>query len=430
MSKFLIGGASASHQIEGNNFRNNWWEWEIKRNIERSGVACNSWNEYKRDIDCIKNLGCNAYRFSIEWSRICLTEFKVDKKALARYKDMVMYCKEKGIEPIVTLHHFTRPMWYDRKYGGLHSKHMLRCFQSYVSLVIKEMGKHVKYWTTFNEPMMECVNGYLRGERPPGFKGDFGSMFLALENILDCHCLAYDMIKMENPEAQVGIAKNLADFEKQYSYDLLKSKLEDEIAKNYNFGLLDALTRGVFKFGLSLMDFGKLGSIGSKQKVKNPLWKGKIDFIGINHYNVAYVDITYRVYDQVDVKLGLPESGRMQNCMGWDIKPESMGNIIDMLRKRYGNIPLMVTESGNCEENEVDWDRMNLVMNSHMKDVLERAKTDKNIWGYLWWTCPFSNWEWEDGYKPKFGLYYMDNGVPVLKSAGKKYREIAKKYLA
>ena len=318
MGKFLFGCATASHQNEGNNFRNNWWDWEMRRGLERSGVACNSWVEYRRDIDCVKALGCNAYRFSIEWSRVFESEERVDEGSLCRYRDMVDYCREVGIEPILTLHHFTRPRWLDLKYGGLHSKHMVRLFHRYVEVVVNFLGEKVRYWLTFNEPMLECVHGYLRGTRPPGRVGDFEGLYLALENVVDCHCIAYDIIKRRNGGSRVGIVKNLVDFELQYNYDKIKASIERQIVKNYNWGILDALYKGKFKFGVSLI------GLGMKKRQYNEYWKGKIDFLGLNHYNVGYVDITYRVYDQIDVKLTKEDTKYETNCLGWDMKGMSM----------------------------------------------------------------------------------------------------------
>lgn len=418
MGEFLFGVATASHQNEGNNYRNNWWDWEIKSGLERSGKACNSWVEYKRDIDCVKRLGCNSYRFSLEWSRIFLNEDTVDERTLERYKDMLMYCRKLEIEPIVTLHHFTRPRWFDLKYGGLHNKHIVHFFHNYVKVIIGAFGDLVKYWVTFNEPMLECVHGYLRGTRPPGKKGDFERLYIALENIIDCHCMAYKLIKSENKKSKVGIVKNLVDFELQYNYDKIKSSIEKQIIKNYNWGILDALYKGKFKFGISLI------GIGMKKTQYNDYWKDKLDFLGINHYNVGYVDITYRVYDQIDVKLTKDDNNYGKNCLGWDLKNESMANVLDKVRKRYGDVEIIITESGNCGKEVEDDNLMARVMETHMNDVIRDGK----VIGYMWWTL-MDNYEWEDGTIPKFGLYYLDeDSVPILKKIGKKYMKKIKEY--
>lgn len=426
-NKFLFGVATSSHQNEGNNYLNNWWDWEVKNNLERSGVACNSWIDYRKDIDCVKELGCNSYRFSIEWSRIFPSERKIDEGALEKYEAMIDYCLENDIEPVVTLHHFTRPKWFDRRYGGIHSDEIMEYFGKYVREVVEKIGGKVRWWITFNEPMLECVNGYLRGTRPPGMNGDFEMMYKALVNIIDCHCLAYDIIKDKNPDAMVSIAKNLVDFEKQYNYDLVKSRIEDQVIENFNWGLLDAFYHGEFRFGINL------AGIGMKKVRREERWRGRMDFLGINHYNVGYVEIKYSTQNPINVVLRKKERGFNKNFLGWDIKPKSMNVVLDMVMGRYGGIPVMITESGGCEKNDSRSKTPvhNEIMETHLKSVMEHRSEYGNIIGYMWWTL-VDNFEWDDGWKPKFGLYKLIEKDGKLfrkiKGSGKKYQEIIKNY--
>jgi len=406
---FLIGVATSSHQNEGNNYLNNWWHWEIKKNLERSGKACNSWEDYKEEMNCAKNIGCNSFRFSLEWSRICITEDKISIPSIKRYEDMIDYCFELNMEPIVTLHHFTRPRWFDMKYGGLHNRILLKYFKKYVKIVMKHFGKKVRYWITYNEPMLECVNGYIRGTRPPGKKVNFELMYLALINILDSHCIAYKVIKKYNPEAKVSIAKNLVDFEKQYYYDLVKSNIEEQIINNFNWGLLDALYKGEFNFGINIAGIGVM-----KTKRRNE-WKNKLDFLGINHYNVGYVDISYSIKNPIDVLLTLNKGIYSINALNWDIKPNSLNNVIESIVNKYGEIDILISESGSCEHKD-SLENNNLhktVMNTHMITAIE----NKHVFGYLWWSL-IDNFEWDDGWKPKFGLYRL------VKKNNKYHREI------
>ena len=421
-NKFLFGVATSSHQNEGNNCLNNWWDWEIKKKLEKSGKTCNSFNEYKADIDLVKELGCNAYRFSMEWSRIYLDEHKIDEEAIGVYKKMVKYCLKNNIEPIITLHHFTRPSWFDANFGGLHSKVFIHHFSRYVETVCKEFGANVRYWITFNEPMLECVHGYLRGTRPPGKKDDFENMYFAIENIIDSHCSAYAIIKKYNRKAKVSISKNMVDFEKQYRYDLIKSNIEDQIIENYNYCILDAFYKGILKFGIEM--FG----LGFNKIREDNSWIGKLDFLAVNHYNVGYILISYNLKKPIDVRLRLKDSIYHKNAMKWDIKPESMHNVLDGLRARYGKIKMMITESGSAERKaQVSGNNFQKeIIDTHFKSVIEYQKKYHTILGYMYWTL-MDNFEWEDGYKPKFGLYTISfkNGkrVCLLKDSGKYYRQ-------
>lgn len=421
-NKFLFGVATSSHQNEGNNNLNNWWDWEIKRNLERSGIACNSFVEFKADIDLVKELGCNSYRFSLEWSRIYLDQHRIDEKALKVYKKMVRYCSSNNIEPIITLHHFTRPLWFDSNFGGLHSDVFIHHFSKYVETVCKEIGVYVRYWITFNEPMLECVHGYLRGSRPPGKKGDFENMYKAIQNIIDGHCSAYAIIKKYNKKANVSISKNIVDFEKQYRYDLIKSNIEDKIIENFNFCILDAFYKGILRFGIEV--FG-LGSIKTRE---NKSWIGKLDFLGVNHYNVGYVLISYNLKKPIDVRLRLKDSIYHKNAMKWDIKPDSMLRVLDGLQMRYGKIKMMITESGSAERKSRLMGNLfqKEIIDTHFWSVIKYQKKYFKILGYIYWTL-MDNYEWEDGYKPNFGLYTMSykNGKRVceLKDSGKYYRK-------
>lgn len=425
-NKFLFGVATSSHQNEGNNYLNNWWDWEIKKKLEKSGKACNSFQEYEADIDLVKNLGCNAYRFSIEWSRIYLDEHRIDEEAIKVYKKMVKYCLKNNIEPIITLHHFTRPLWFDSNFGGLHNKAIVHHFSNYVETVCKEFGANIRYWITFNEPMLECVHGYLRGTRPPGKKGDFENMYFAIENIIDSHCAAYAIIKKYNQRAMVSISKNMVDFEKQYRYDLIKSNVEDQIIENYNYCILDAFYKGVLRFGIEM--FG-LGTIKIRE---DKSWIGKLDFLGVNHYNVGYILISYNLKKPIDVRLRLKNSIYHKNAMKWDIKPESMKNVLDGLRTRYGKIKMMITESGSAEKkSRVEGNNFQKeIIDTHFRSVIEYQKNNHTILGYFFWTL-CENFEWESGYKPKFGLYTMTykkgKRVCFLKCSGEHYKEAIQK---
>ena len=417
--KFLFGVATSSHQNEGNNVHNNWWSWEIQNNLERSGLACNSWIDYKKDIDNVKELGCNSYRFSIEWSRIYPIENKIDEDALNTYDNMIDYCLESGVQPMITLHHFTRPRWFDSKYGGLHNKIMVEYFKKYVKTVCKKFGHKVKWWITFNEPMLECVNGYIRGTRPPGKKFDYENMYKALINILDSHCIAYDVIKKYNQKSMVSIAKNLVYFEKRYYYDVVKSKLEDQVINNFNWGLLDALYKGYFQYGLNI------AGIGIKKIKSRNEWIGKLDFLGINHYNIGYIDLNYSIQQPINVLLTIKDSKLMCNSLKWDIYPDSMDKILRSVKERYGQIKIVITESGSCEKRASLKDNKihKHVMNTHLMDAIY----DRHVIGYMWWTL-VDNYEWDDGWKPKFGLYriFERDGIMVreMKDSGIKYKTI------
>src|SRR3989344_7072245 len=232
--KFYWGSASSSHQVEGNN-HNDWSEWE-KKNANRlsqiahlpdyilnnypnplqkenyiSGPACGHYNKFKEDFDIAKSLGQNAHRFSIEWSRVEPEEGKFNEKEIEHYRQVIIALKERGIEPFVTLWHWTNPIWLKNK-NGWQSKKIVFYFRRYVEKIVGSFANEIKFWIMLNEPEIFAANSYLRGKWPPQEKSLI-SYFKTTQNLIAAHKSPYKIIKKINPQAQIGIAKNNVYFE-------------------------------------------------------------------------------------------------------------------------------------------------------------------------------------------------------------------------
>src|SRR5215831_18968810 len=174
---FLWGVASSSHQVEGGNINNQWFAWEQKGRIksgEEVGLACDWWRNAEQDFDRARDLGVNALRLSLEWSKIEPEESRWDETALRRYREMLMALQARGIRPFVTLHHFTNPLWFESQ-GGFIAPESVRLFQRFTHRVVVALGDLCRDWTTFNEPNVYAALGYFLGEFPPGRKGRFRS---------------------------------------------------------------------------------------------------------------------------------------------------------------------------------------------------------------------------------------------------------------
>lgn len=213
---FLWGAVTSSHQVEGNNMNNDWWGWEQNGKVkERAGKACDHWNRYCDDFALAKSLHHNAHRFSLEWSRIEPHEGEFSEEAIAHYREVIESLKSNSLEPVVTLHHFTLPLWLAQKGGWLFDG-TSNLFARYVRKVIEALGEHVRYWITLNEPVAYVFKSYLMGEWPPGEKS-YEKTLQALSHLLKGHVLAYDTIKevnqrLKRSSAQVGIAKHVLIF--------------------------------------------------------------------------------------------------------------------------------------------------------------------------------------------------------------------------
>ena len=185
--KFKWCVATSAHQIEGNNIYNDWWAWEqIKpskiKNGDRSLMATDHWNRYAEDIQLMKYLGVTEYRFSVEWSRIEPTEGNFNQEAIKHYRDEILELKKNGINPMVTLHHFTSPKWF-ADLGGWAQDSSVKQFKKYTEFVNQNIGDLVEYWLTFNEPMVMLAGGYINGVFPPGIK-DWKKVSEPLKNVL------------------------------------------------------------------------------------------------------------------------------------------------------------------------------------------------------------------------------------------------------
>jgi beta-glucosidase len=207
---FLWGTATAAHQVEGNNVHSDWWDFEQKGKTlskETSGVAVDHYKRYEEDFDIAKSLNQNAHRFSIEWSRIEPEEGRFQIDEINHYKDVIQALKNRGMRVLVTLMHFTLPLWVAKK-GGWSNKKTIKYFTRYIEQILPFFGEDVDFWITINEPIIYSLNAYLKGTFPPGTKNILS--FLKIEsNLALAHREAFFTIHKFYKDAVVGLAKNI-----------------------------------------------------------------------------------------------------------------------------------------------------------------------------------------------------------------------------
>ena len=233
---FFWGAATSAHQVEGGT-RNDWGEWEQKKAKSLSqmangrawpdfilknypnplqeenyvsGRACDHYNRFREDFDIVKSLDHNAHRFSIEWSRIEPEEGKLDEKEIEHYWEIVKALRQRGLEPFVTLWHWTLPSWV-RDIGGWENKKTVDHFSRYAAKMAEALGSDVKFWITLNEANVYSGNGYFKGIWPPG-KRSLVKYLRVNHHLSQAHIAAYDFIKEKYPVAQVGVAQNFVHF--------------------------------------------------------------------------------------------------------------------------------------------------------------------------------------------------------------------------
>lgn len=401
---FFWGSATSAHQIEGNN-NNDWSEWEksesrvselrsrgLKPEDFISGKACDSYNKYREDIDIAKSLGHNMHRFSVEWSRIEPEEGNFDFNAIQHYKELVKYMKDRGIEPMVTLWHFTNPFWFSKD-GGWASPKSPERFVRFIKVVVDNFsGLGVRYWATFNEALSVYIGfAYLKGVWPPQYK-DPKKFLKARENILRAHTLAYRMIK-----DSYGAKTDLGGRDQgMTSHNVEVGLIENNSYVPEAKGLIRNWMRGKYKKIRNFYFFDKAAP--------------HYDFIGLNYYNIDrkpfFGDKNEILQDQ-EVN---PE-------MNWELYPPGIYHcLVDL--KKY-NKPIFITENGIADSS--DQKRVKFIKD-HLTWVHKAINDGVDVRGYLYWSL-LDNFEWHHGFSPRFGLVEVD-----YKTFERRIRQSAFKY--
>jgi len=392
---FLWGAATSGHQVEGNNKNNDWWKWETSEKVkEASGNACDHWNLYKNDFKLAKSLNHNAHRFSLEWSRIEPEEGKFSSEAISRYKEVIQDLRSLGMEPIVTLNHFTLPLWFYER-GGWLGERSGHAFANFAERAAKELGKNVRYWLTINEPIGNINSAYIEGKWPPGERSmrKAAKAFVAM---LKAHCLAYAAIhrvykEKRWPEPKVSLAHFTVLYTPCRANSLLDS-LSANIRHNYvNRSFIDSLISGwCIVPGMPL----------ARLPVKKSL-----DFLGLNYYSRDYIHFSgfmpSAIFGRICSLEHHKDSGK-RNFLNWEIYPKGIYDIL-MEFKRY-NLPILITENGICAKD--DNERIDFIKD-HLKEVALAINEGAKVFGYLHWSL-LDNFEWTHGFGPRFGLIEVD----------------------
>jgi beta-glucosidase len=348
----------------------------------------NHYHLYKDDLNLLKELGVNAYRFSLEWSRIQPREDVWDDGVTAHYQEVIDILNENGIAPMITLHHFTHPLWFIKKYPW-HKNSSTEKFLDYAKRIISSI-KDVRYWITFNEPYVLLLGGYLEGCMPPGIRNTSLAV-KALENILSCHTGVYDAIHARIPDAMVSVAHNMAALAPWRKWNPLDRLISGAAKYFYNHSLLDAFLTGELHIKFPF-----------KKAIIIPVpIKNKLDFFGVNYY--TRVHIRFNPFKKLGAELRHRDIGGYGlSDMGWEIHPRGLEKVLKYASKL--KMPLIITENGIATK---DPEKKVKFMREHV-DVLEKViRNGIDVRGYFYWTL-IDNYEWLQGLDTRFGLYKVD----------------------
>ncbi|MDA8086351.1 MAG: glycoside hydrolase family 1 protein [Nitrospiraceae bacterium] len=383
--KFLWGVATSAFQLEGS-VHADWASWDPA--LKRRPEASNHYELYREDLRLLKELGVNAYRFSMEWSRIEPEEGRWDEKALDHYRHLVDLLCESGIEPMITLHHFTHPVWFLKKYPW-HTGNSADRFLGFAEKIVSRFND-VRYWITFNEPYVFLLGGYLEGCMPPGIR-DAALALKAIEHMLHCHARAYDMIHEKRADAMVSVAHNMAAFSPWRRWNPADRLLSGIAARFYNQSLIDAFMRGVLEVRFPFQ---------KPLEIKAPV-QGKLDFFGVNYY--TRIHMRFNPFRKMGVELRHRDlDGRGLTDLGWEIHPEGLRKMVEYAGRL--KVPVIITENGiatNDDDRKIDF------LRRHVAVVQRCIRDGLDIRGYFYWSL-VDNYEWIQGFDSRFGLYTVD----------------------
>jgi beta-glucosidase len=392
---FLWGTATAAHQVEGNNRNNDWWAFEQQPGAiwkgDRSGLACDWWRNAEHDFDLMARMGHNTHRLSVEWSRIEPEEGIFDSGALARYRQMLLALRQRGIEPMVTLFHFSSPLWLARQGGWLNPR-SVDYFRRFAQHTVEELGDLVRLWCTINEPNVYGVLGYLFGEHAPGHRS-LPAYFRVLRHLLLAHSGAYRVIHAIDPGAQAGLVKNLQIFE---PLDLA-SRASAHAAR-----LLDYLFNEVTL--LAIQDGRLRFPLYPTPRTHGPL-VDSTDFVGVNYYTRQRVSLRWPLGDLSDLLQPTPGaecSDQGRNGTYGEIYPAGMYRVLQRAA-RLGKT-IYITENGLPDDD--DDQRPNFLL-SYLTEVQRAIATGIDVRGYYHWSF-IDNFEWAEGWSLRFGLVALD----------------------
>ncbi|HSE29833.1 MAG TPA: family 1 glycosylhydrolase [Candidatus Saccharimonadales bacterium] len=382
---FLWGAASAAHQVEGSN-HNQWTVWElehakilaetakyqanylpkwdqIKADATNpanyvSGKATDHYNRYQEDFALIKKLNMNAWRFSIEWSRVEPEEGAWNAEAIEHYRVYLKKLAAIGVEPIVTLWHWTVPVWFEQK-GGFTKRSNIGYFLRFAEKVFDELGQNFRYVITLNEPEVYAAKSFLLGEWPPQRRSKTEALVVLL-NLISVHKKVYKAAKKKGRKYLISIAKNTAH---HYAGD-------------------DAVLSQTTAKVMSWVEDGFL--LGRIKKY--------LDFIGLNYY----FSNRYYGYRQHNENL-------RRSDLGWDMRPADIEIVLKQLYDQY-NLPIIITENGLADHDDEfrKWWLSQTLMAMH-----RAIQSGVRLEGYLHWSLT-DNFEWSSGFWPRFGLAEVD----------------------
>ena len=410
---FLWGTATAAHHVEGN-MHNSWSHWEnmetgrVYKN-QKHGRAVEWWaGRWREDFERMEYLGHNTHRLSIEWSRIQPTPDKIDSSAIEQYQEMLDDLIRRNIKPMISLHHFTNPMWLENEGGWLVDSVVDR-FAEWTKIAIEAFGEYTDLWCTFNEPMVYAAQAYMVGLFYPGKRNPW-RMYRCAELLLRAHAKSYAIIKENYPSALVGVAKHMLELT-PLPPQPINGPPVNLVRRVFNDAFNEAMVTGELRFPL-------------RKKVLIPDLAGTYDYVGLNfyqRYRGGFAPFSPKTFflkqeQEPDAPYSPPEWG--------EIYPQGLFDVIKHMWETMRK-PIYITETGAPDYGDEirQW-----YITRAVHSIWRAINFNIPVQGIYYWTL-MDNFEWSAAYNPefRFGLYAVDFATQerTLRDSGALYREIS-----
>ncbi|XP_074311899.1 beta-glucosidase 24-like isoform X2 [Silene latifolia] len=446
---FIFGTASSAYQYEGAAHEDGrgpsiWDTFSHKypgriKGGSNGDVADDSYHRYKEDVGIMKQMGLDAYRFSISWSRILpygKVNKGVNKKGLLYYHRLIDTLIANGIRPFVTLFHWDLPQALEDEYGGFLSPLIVGDFRDYADLCFKEYGHKVQHWITLNEPWTYSVLGYALGRFPPSrcsaslqlncTGGDSATEpYLVTHHLLLAHATAADLYRQKYQAAQKGkIGISLVTY---WFIPLSQARHHVNAASrslDFMFGwYMDPITKGEYPHSMRSIVGDRLPKFSAEQ---SRMIAGSYDFVGVNYYSARYAVynpgmknspptyITDSIANMTAVRNGVPIGPQAASNFLY-VYPRGISDLLIYTKSKYNNPLIYITENGIDELNDEKLtleealnDKIRIQFyHDHLFYLQHSIRKGVDVKGFFAWSL-LDNFEWDSGYTVRFGINYVD----------------------
>jgi beta-glucosidase len=451
---FLVGVATSGYQLEGgfngpDEPHNNWAGWEAMGRIERSGIACDFWRHPEEALDRAATLGCNAFRLSVEWARLEPQPEVFDEAALERYAEILSMCVARGLAPMVTLHHFTNPVWQGEEFWLRPGSPDV--FARHVRRILPALAPYCRHWVTINEPNIVMLMGWVEGAAPPGRRMAVSDAYCVLDNLLCAHVLAADAIAEVQPDAEVTMNTSSSSI---YEHDRMLVDLlqlretaidpsdvdtyidERRAVHDAAFPPLHVGEAWLRRYFAAVSPYGTDRAPGSgrawtalRGRARRQVPRRVVDVVGASTRPRVVDAVGFDWYDPIASHAmrvpgrRSPDGGGRDWSFGralWDTEshPAALGSWCATEAALRPGLPLWVVENGmatrvrdgRAEPRADGMDRQRYVR-EHLGAVADAVAAGVPVRAYLHWSL-VDNYEWGT-YEPRFGLFGLDRRDPA-----------------